>query len=193
MLLFYRKYNIILQLLLIIIFFYWVIYNIYFKKEEERFIKYKNIVDSYNDIDLGSNYIKGFASVIDGDSIMVNNKKIRLAAIDAAELDQKCFKKEIIKYDCGNESYKFLKNIVHKKHIKCYYNNKDIYNRYLGKCFVKNININEEILKNGMAIIYNFTTSSNRLKNFELQARGNKLGLWRGSFLEPKKYRQLNK
>ena len=47
--------------------------------------------------------ISGQARVIDGDSIEINNKKIRFLGIDAPELKQECLK-DSISYFCGEVS-----------------------------------------------------------------------------------------
>ena len=69
----------------------------------------------------------GIAEVIDGDTIRIDKKKIRLFGIDAPEKKQFCrkiflsissisFKKD---YPCGKISTNFLKKKIDKKLIKC--------------------------------------------------------------------------
>ena len=55
--------------------------------------------------------IYGKAKIIDGDTIHINNNKIRLHAIDAPETNQICIKNSK-KWSCGLESTKFLKNLI---------------------------------------------------------------------------------
>ena len=55
--------------------------------------------------------ISGNAQIIDGDTIKINSKKIRLHGIDAPETKQKCTK-DSKKWNCGLESTRFLKNLV---------------------------------------------------------------------------------
>ena len=52
--------------------------------------------------------ILGEAKVIDGDTIHINNNKIRLHGIDAPELNQNCIYKEK-NWECGKDSKKYLK------------------------------------------------------------------------------------
>ena len=48
---------------------------------------------TYNDVRSENiNKISGFAKVVDGDTIKINSKKIRLYGIDAPEKKQKCKK-----------------------------------------------------------------------------------------------------
>lgn len=123
----------------------------------------------------------GKAKVIDGDSLKVGNKEIRLYGIDAPEYKQKCLNKINQEYSCGIDSLNFLAKLVDGKKIICYYANKDKYNRYLSNCYYENIFINEEIIKNGMAVIYNFSENNINIENLEKLAKSNKIGIWQGS------------
>lgn len=135
----------------------------------------------------------GSARVIDGDSIVVNGNETRLIGIDAPEFKQNCFKDNRLEYACGQMSYKFLLNLIGANEVTCYYEIKDKYNRFLGECFVGDLSINQELLKNGMAVIYSFNNANNNMILLENHAKENKLGLWQGSFQMPKDYRKYHK
>jgi endonuclease YncB( thermonuclease family) len=137
--------------------------------------------------------ISGKAFIIDGDSIRIGEKEIRLKNIDAPEYFQKCFNKSNKKYNCGQVSKKYLISLTKNKDLNCYFENKDFYNRYLAICKMDNININHKLVEDGMAIIYSYKASSSHLKNLEKQARINKVGIWQGAFEIPKNYRKNNK
>lgn len=161
-------------------------------------IKQSNVTD-YDQTEEGAAKIEeqtiiAVATPVDGDSIKIaKGEYIRLLAIDAPEFKQKCLDKNYQEYNCGEISAQFLNKLVAGKTITCSYQKKDIYNRYLALCYLGQININYEILKNGMAIIYNPLEASEELKNIEKQAKLNKIGVWQGPFLEPKEYRKKNK
>ena len=60
-------------------------------------------------------FIHGKLRIVDGDSIVINNQKIRLWGIDAPEMKQICkneFKKN---YNCGIESKKSLERAILEK------------------------------------------------------------------------------
>lgn len=139
----------------------------------------------------------GKAHVVDGDSIKVFDgnkiKEARLVGIDAPEYKQTCFDEKDVEYNCGKESTKFLTELANNKKITCYYTQKDIYNRYLAKCKIGEISINQEILKNGMAIIYDYSQSNKLMKELEKSASNSKLGIWRGKFQIPKAYRKSHR
>jgi endonuclease YncB( thermonuclease family) len=138
----------------------------------------------------------GKVFVIDGDSIRVDGKEVRLFGIDAPEFKQTCFDSQNNKYPCGLISFEFLRKLAGGKIAECVYAEKDKYDRYLGKCSVDgpmgNASINEELIKNGMAVIYNFTESDEKMDALEAEAKKQKLGIWRGAFQLPKNYRKEN-
>lgn len=134
----------------------------------------------------------GKVTVIDGDSLKVGDKEIRLFGLDAPEYNQTCFDEKKQEYACGQVSRDFLVHLAHKKEAKCIYAEKDKYERFLSKCFIGEISLNEELVKNGMAVIYNFNESSEKMDELEASAKKQKLGIWRGAFQLPKEYRKAN-
>jgi len=136
--------------------------------------------------------ISGKAFVLDGDSIKVAKKEIRLFGVDAPEYSQTCFNNKNENYPCGKLSRDFLIGLIGGKKVECLYAQKDKYQRYLSKCFINNISVNEQLVKNGMAIIYNFTESDEEMDRLENHAKTNKIGIWQGSFEMPKDYRKKN-
>ena len=52
--------------------------------------------------------------------------------------------------------------------------------------------INEELVKNGMAVIYNFTESDKKMDELEVAAKKQKIGIWQGAFQLPKEYRKAH-
>ena len=134
----------------------------------------------------------GKAYVLDGDSIRVSRKEVRLFGIDAPEYSQTCFNKKKIEYNCGLNSKEFLIKLIGGKKVDCLYAQKDKYDRFLAKCYLDNLSINEEIIKNGMAVVYNFTESDEVIDKLEEQAKNKKIGIWQGAFELPKNYRKKN-
>ena len=148
----------------------------------------------------GEKTISGNVKVIDGDTIKINKKKIRLFGIDAPEKKQICkkiylnlfilnFQKD---YKCGEESTLALIKKLKGKKVKCILEKaKDRYNRNIGICFYKNQDINKWLVKNGYAVAYKKYSKKYILD--EQYARENKLGIWRGSFIKPEKWRRIKK
>jgi endonuclease YncB( thermonuclease family) len=134
----------------------------------------------------------GRVSVIDGDSIRVSGNEVRLLGVDAPEYRQTCFDSSENEYECGKISRSFLVKLASRKTATCTYFEKDIYNRYLAKCFIGELSINDEILKNGMGVIYDFTKADKKEIELEKFAKSQKLGIWQGAFELPKDYRKKN-
>ena len=141
---------------------------------------------------------EGIPRVIDGDSLEINSNKIRLFGIDAPERKQTCKKTYLIisflkfqrNYKCGLMVTNQLKKLINNRIIKCISKNKDRYNRYLSTCYLKKIDINSWLVKNGYAFAYRRYSKKYILE--EQHAKKNKLGLWQGTFQNPEKWRKKN-
>ena len=134
--------------------------------------------------------VYGSAIIIDGDTIKILNNSIRLNGIDAPERIQKCTKNSK-KYNCGATATLALKKKINQKKVKCLIQkNKDKYNRLIGVCFTKAMNLNKWMVRSGYAIAYR--RYSKEYVVDEEFAKKNKLGLWSGTFLKPEKWRKLN-
>ena len=145
--------------------------------------------------------ISGIPKVVDGDTVHIDNYKLRLEGIDAPEMRQQC-KKESFKisfligftfykdYSCGRVSKEKLITKINTSQIKCISSSKDRYKRYIATCFKGKTNLNQWMVRNGFAIAYR--RYSKKYVPDEVFAKENKLGLWQGKFMEPEKWRKLN-
>tara|TARA_B100000686_G_C16439722_1_gene786338 strand:+ start:97 stop:603 length:507 start_codon:yes stop_codon:yes gene_type:complete len=140
---------------------------------------------------LYSNEIIGKAIVIDGDTIKIEGKKIRLYGIDSPELKQLCRFKNNVNWYCGMEAKKALLDFIKNNTIKCLGTLKDKYKRIIGTCYLDKQDIQEWMVKHGWAIAYR--KYSKKYIDSENFAKFNNLGIWQGNFLEPQKWRKLSK
>ena len=131
--------------------------------------------------------ILGEAKVIDGDTIHINNNKIRLHGIDAPELNQNCFFNDKV-WKCGKESKNFIINFIDNKKISCKLIDKDRYKRHIGICFKDKINLNKKIVQEGWAIAYRYY-SLDYVEAEEIAKKDNR-GIWKGCFIEPYLFRK---
>ena len=127
--------------------------------------------------------------VVDGDTIRFNDKKIRLHGIDTPEMKQICKNIKDENYNCGVKARLALINLILNHQLKCSIHGTDKYKRLIATCFVKDININKWLVKEGWALAYR--KYSKDYVAAELFAKNNKAGLWQGKFLEPWKWRKL--
>tara|TARA_B110000196_G_scaffold132769_1_gene114973 strand:- start:162 stop:701 length:540 start_codon:yes stop_codon:yes gene_type:complete len=154
-----------------------------------------------NSFDFGETMVvSGKASIIDGDTIRINKKKIRLYGIDAPELKQTC---GWLSRGCGEESKWILEQILKNEIITCFYKQKDKYGRIIGICYVGELDhipilmlspqfeINGVMVNMGLAIAYK--RYSNRYIKLEDDAKKNKRGVWKGKFEKPEEWRKKNK
>lgn len=136
------------------------------------------------------NYITGrVIKVADGDTftILTIDKKqvrIRLYGIDAPEKGQ----------DYGTKSRLFVNELIYNKHVIIQSKGIDRYNRMLGIVWVDDINLNEELLKNGLAWHYKHFDKSKRYSDLEAKARKEKLNIWSlNNPIEPYEFRKAKK
>ena len=150
---------------------------------------------------LNGSEIYGIPKIIDGDTVHINNKKIRFEGIDAPEIKQQC-KKNFLQisifigfqfsknYSCGVTSRTKLINKIDNSKIKCITSSQDRYKRYLATCYKNKINLNKWMVRNGYAVAYK-KYSKEYIRDEEF-AKENKRGMWDGSFTMPEKWRKLN-
>ena len=147
-------------------------------------------------IPANSEIISGKALTIDGDTIKIKNKKIRLHGIDAPEIKQLCQRTFLSififsfqeNYKCGEISKKKLEKYVKNNIIKCKVEGIDGYKRILGTCYKNTININSRMVRNGYAVAYK--KYSKKYLSVERDAKREELGLWKGKFDMPWDWRK---
>ena len=161
---------------------------------EQRILIFKFLITLslilYSSTSLSKKIIEGKAKIIDGDTIHLGKNKIRLHGIDAPEINQTCTIKEKV-WECGIESFLALKNIILEDEVKCEITDIDQYKRFIARCFVNKININQYMVQNGWAIAYRYY-SLDFIDDEEI-AKKNKIGIWKGKFQEPYLFRKQRK
>lgn len=113
--------------------------------------------------------ISGIPTVIDGDTIKVQGKTIRLICIDTPESKyrgraQYCLDNETNCGELATEALKLMikedKFLVGAGEVKCYYEKKDMYNRILGECYSFDgrnesmYSLNYKLINEGYAFYY---------------------------------------
>ena len=125
--------------------------------------------------------------VIDGDTIILNNKKIRFSGIDTPELKQICMKGDK-KVFCGKSAKMLLIKKIGNQTIECISEGKDVYKRILAECFVNGDSLSVFLVRSGYAVAYR-KYSGKFIKDEEF-ARENKQGMWSMTFQYPWDFRK---
>lgn len=128
-----------------------------------------------------SNEFLRVIGIKDGDTVVLLTKEkeeitVRLSEIDAPERKQ----------SFGTVSRTYLSNLIFNKEVKLDKVGTDRYGRTLGFIYSRNgTNINLEMVKMGMAWQYDKYSKSAVLRRAQLEARSQKIGLWKDPFPVP--------
>ena len=141
--------------------------------------------------------ISGKAKIIDGDTLKINNKKIRFSGIDAPESyffgkKQLCVLNNV-EILCGKLSKEKLIEKIGNQVVDCKIEkNKDQYSRLIGECFVKSKSLSVFMVKNGYAFDYP-KYSNGKFRKHQIYAKKFSLGLWQMQFEYPWIWRKKNR
>ena len=141
--------------------------------------------------------ISGKPKIIDGDTIKINNKKIRFSGIDAPESyffgkKQICTLNKVDIF-CGILSKDKLFEKIGNRSIDCKIEkHKDQFNRLLGECFLDKESLSVYMVKNGYAFDYP-KYSKGKFREYEKYAKDLSLGLWQMKFEYPWIWRKKNR
>ena len=127
--------------------------------------------------------VKGKVSVIDGDTIEMHGKRIRLYGIDAQESGQSCKTKNGENYGFGKLAAQLLSKIIGWNTVTCKVRNIEHYGRAFAICSSIQQDINKRLVEEGLALAYR--QYSNKYVSAEKAARKATKGLWQGDFVRP--------
>ena len=124
--------------------------------------------------------------IVDGDTIVLNDEKIRFSGIDTPELKQTCIKDDQ-KIFCGMLAKMILVKKIGNEIPNCKKEGVDVYKRVLAECFVNGESLSSFLVRSGYAFAYR-KYSKKFIKDEEF-AKENKLGMWSMQFEYPWKFR----
>lgn len=139
---------------------------------------------------LAAGSVQAQIKVIDGDSLFIGTREIRLSGIDAPEYHQECYDTEGKNYACGLQSIEELKAMVGSD-FECKTITTDRYHRDVADCYSDGENINRKMVAEGWAVAYDRYTGVYKLA--EESARAGRRGIWAGRFMKPELYRVLHR
>ncbi|MCA0400539.1 MAG: thermonuclease family protein [Proteobacteria bacterium] len=127
--------------------------------------------------------INGNAHALDGDSLVMNNREMRLSGLDAPESRQIC-EADGKEYPCGRRATIALRRALERGAVTCLGSETDRYGRLLVVCRSQGRDIGAELVRAGMAVSYG------AYANEEAEAKRDGRGLWAGRFERPEAYRR---
>ena len=101
--------------------------------------------------ELSQGSFAGDVRVIDGDTIVVGETRVRLEGIDAPETAQTCQRKWFGTWPCGTAATEALSRLISMKTVTCDPRGLDKYGRTLAVCFVEGRDINAQMVRQGYA------------------------------------------
>lgn len=129
--------------------------------------------------------VSGKPFVIDGDTLDFSRPaaRVRIAGIDAPELEQTCRDAGGTEWPCGATALETMRDLV-ADGVRCSGNDIDRYGRFLVTCVAAGGDVGAAMVLAGMAV------ASGRYGEEEQRAREQKLGIWVGEFERPRAFRQ---
>lgn len=132
--------------------------------------------------------LSGRPTVVDADTLILSDTRIRLHGIDAPEKEQRCSYTNGVDYLCGVAATEELRAKIGKASIKCLITGRGKYKRLLGQCHLGDVDLSQWLVVNGYALAYRPSSTQYVLE--EETAKSAKRGIWSGSFEKPWEWRR---
>ncbi|ALK08645.1 thermonuclease family protein [Blastochloris viridis] len=130
--------------------------------------------------------VAGFARVIDGDSLAIDGRDVRLFGIDAPELHQLC-ERGGRPWPCGEAAKRRLGELAASRFVRCTVRDTDRYRRAVSDCRAGGEDLGQRMVEAGLAVAERgyFTA--------EVAARAAGRGIWAGGFERPAEWRRAHR
>jgi endonuclease YncB( thermonuclease family) len=129
--------------------------------------------------------VSGRVRIVDGDTLVLSGKRIRITGMDAPELAQTCLR-DGRPWGCGAAARDRLMEITASADIACRLQGEDRFGRSLGVCTAGSMDLGGAMVRQGYAVAFG------RYEREEDDARRQKIGLWSGTFERPRKWRETH-
>ncbi len=173
-------------------------YSNVYARESYRVKEFEETKAVYQQLNLKNNQTQTFEvlKVYDGDTIQVKGLglvfKIRMVGIDAPEIGYRGEPSQAF----SQKSKRYLQSLVDKKRVRLTSHGIGGYNRQLAEIFVNDINVNLEIIRAGLAEVYQGkrpkTLKSEVYLQEEKKAKKARIGMWvqSSSYQSPRQWRK---
>lgn len=133
--------------------------------------------------------IIGQVRVINGDTLMMNGRYIRLYGIDAPETDQTCANRSGRSYHCGRQATTWLRNWLADNEVECRIMQQDAKGNMVGTCSLGQYDLGAALVNAGWAVAYQkYTDIYVPYQQLAMQKRD---GLWQGKFYMPSDWKVM--
>ncbi len=139
---------------------------------------------------LSARDVNGSAEIIDGDTLVVGDMKVRLFGVDAPETNQSCFKGND-SWPCGVDAAQALRSLIGNANVRCSGQEMDIYGRLIASCYIGQADIARELVAAGWATA--FRQYSEQYVADETRAKAGRLGIWSSTFDMPEDFRRAER
>lgn len=130
--------------------------------------------------------VTGMARVTDSDKIEIDGVRIILHGADAFDRNQTCAQGGQ-PWDCWGNGVRFLQTMLDPEPTTCRKVGDAPFNRIFAVCQVGEINVNEALVRAGLALAY--LKESDAYVEAQKEAEREKAGVWRGDFVAPWEHR----
>jgi endonuclease YncB( thermonuclease family) len=130
--------------------------------------------------------VTGAARVVDGDTLVIADRSVRLVGIDAPELDQTCTR-DGQEWACGEEAASQLRSLVEGQIVSCSDKGADAHGRLLATCHANGLELGATMVEYGWATAYRSYSSA--YVGHAHRAQSAKQGIWRSEFVLPEHHR----
>ena len=138
--------------------------------------------------DATADVIEGHAQVIDGDTIEIGHRQIKLAGIDAMELHQTCHRYGT-EWSCGEHAKAWLEHFINQREVRCIRVGAEGFGPIAANCYnAANIPLAWAMVHWGLAIDDRMYLPS--FARSERAAIAGKRGIWSGDFVKPVVWRR---
>jgi endonuclease YncB( thermonuclease family) len=131
----------------------------------------------------------GIARAVDGDSMTVAGRRVRLFGIDAPEYRQTC-RIGWSNWACGSDAATALRTMVDGRQLDCSAVDRDVYGRTVAQCRVGGIDLGAVMIDKGFAIALDNAPQSYLAR--QATSRSSSAGIWASQFETPATYRAAN-
>jgi endonuclease YncB( thermonuclease family) len=125
--------------------------------------------------------------VVDGDTLRLGDRTVRLAKVDAPERGQACSDAAGRAFDCGAAAADALARLVNDRSVVCLVSGRDRFGRGLGLCSAGGAELNAGLVAGGWAL---GAAGDPGIQALEAEARRGARGLWAGGVTPPEEWRR---